>query len=115
MYARFAFVQWVQVGEPEVERQRGKWVVRRRGYDPATGRRRIKQLGTFDTKRVALAHRKAAVGGRAGSDNETLADYLEKSWLPSKAGRVQQGTLDQYTWAARSHIEPLLARRGSAT
>src|SRR6202022_2716637 len=46
-------MQWVAVGEPELHRQRGKWVVRVSGYDPATGRRRVRQLGTFETKRAA--------------------------------------------------------------
>src|SRR5947209_20540903 len=82
-------VDWVQNGEPEVQRQRGKWVVRQSGYDPATGRRRVKQLGTFPTKRAAVAHQKAAAAGRVGSDTETLAEFVEKVWLPSKKGRVE--------------------------
>jgi hypothetical protein len=49
MYARIGLVQWVQTGEPEVQRQRGKWVVRQRGYDAGSTRRRVKQLGTFET------------------------------------------------------------------
>lgn len=82
--------------------------MRQAGYDPATGRRRVKQLGTFATKRDAMAHRKAVAAGRVGSDDETLAEFLEESWLPSKAGRVEQSTLDQYGWAVRLHIVPLL-------
>ena len=101
-------MQWVQTGEPEVQRQRGKWVVRQRGYDAANGRRRVKQLGTFETKRAAMARRKALAEGRAGSDEETLAEFLEHVWLPSKEGRVEASTLDQYTWAVRRHIVPLL-------
>lgn len=101
-------MHWVVVGEPEVHRQRGKWVVRQGGYDPATGRRRVKQLGTFATKRDAMAHRKAVAAGRVGSDDDTVAEFLERSWLPSKAGRVEQSTLDQYGWAVRLHIVPLL-------
>lgn len=101
-------MQWVVVGQPEVQRQRGKWVVRQNGYDASTGRRRVKQLGTFSTKRDALAHRKAVATGRVGSDEETLAEFLEDSWLPSKQGRVEESTLDQYRWAVRLHIAPLL-------
>ena len=101
-------MEWVQVGEPEVHRQRGKWVVRQGGYDPATGRRRVKQLGTFSTKRAAVARQKAVAEGRAGSEGETLREFLEKVWLPSKQGRVELATLDQYTWAVRRHIVPLL-------
>ncbi|MGH3370183.1 MAG: tyrosine-type recombinase/integrase [Nocardioidaceae bacterium] len=101
-------MQRVVVGEPEVHRQRGKWVVRQRGYDPATGRRRVKQLGTFATKRDAMAHRKSVATGRVGSDDETLAEFLDESWLPSKEERVEPSTLDQYRWAVRLHIVPLL-------
>ncbi len=53
-------MQWVQVGEPEVHRQRGKWVVRQQGYDaamnwrgrPLTSYRTIVELiaGTTTTK-----------------------------------------------------------------
>ncbi len=98
----------MQVGEPEVQRQRGKWVVRQSGYDAATGRRRVKQLGTFPTKRAAAAHQKAVAEGRAGGEGETLREFLEKVWLPSKQGRVELATLDQYGWAVRRHIVPLL-------
>jgi hypothetical protein len=70
-------MQWVAVGEPEVQRQRGKWVVRVSGYDPATGRRRVRQLGTFETKRAVVAHQKAAAAGWVGGDADTLADFLE--------------------------------------
>ncbi|HEX2275386.1 MAG TPA: tyrosine-type recombinase/integrase [Acidimicrobiales bacterium] len=101
-------MEWVQVGEPEVHRQRGKWVVRQGGYDPATGRRRVKQLGTFATKRAALAHQKAVAERRAGGEGETLGEFLERVWLPSKQGRVELATLDQYSWAVRRHIVPLL-------
>ena len=58
-------VQWVQVGEPEVHRQRGKWVVRQSGYDAVTGKRKVSQLGTFETRRAATAHRRAVLDGRA--------------------------------------------------
>ncbi len=55
-------MQWVQVGEPEVQRQRGKWVVRQAGYDAATGSRRVRQLGTFPSRRAALTSRSKAFG-----------------------------------------------------
>lgn len=101
-------MDWVKVGEPEVHRQRAKWVVRQAGYDPSTGRRKVKQLGTFDTKRAALAGRKEFADGRVGSATEVLSEFLETVWLPSKDGRVEASTLDQYTWAVRLHIAPLL-------
>ena len=98
----------VQAGEPEVHRQRGKWVVRLSGYDPATGKRRVKQLGTFETKRAAEAHVRALTDGRVGTAGETLAEFLEEVWLPAKEGRVEVATFDQYSWAVRRHIVPLL-------
>lgn len=81
--------------------------MRQAGYDPVTARRRVKQLGTFPTKRAALAHQRAVLDGRAGTDAESLADFLEV-WLRSKEGRVAVSTFDQYTWAVRRHITPLL-------
>jgi len=44
-------VDWAGTGEPTLQKQRGKWVIRQSGYDPATGRRRVRQLDTFDTRR----------------------------------------------------------------
>ncbi|MCA1673666.1 MAG: hypothetical protein LC799_16185 [Actinobacteria bacterium] len=79
-----------------------------RGYDPATGRRKVRQLGTCPSKRAALAHRAAVLAGRAGTENETVGQFLERVWLPSKHGRVEVGTFDQYEWAVRRHVVPLL-------
>ncbi len=106
-WATIGPVQWVQVAEPEVQRQRGKWVVRQSGYDPGSGRRKVKQLGTHSTKRAALAQRKSLADGQAGTDTESLADFCEV-WLRSKEGRVALSTFDQYAWALRRHVVPLL-------
>jgi integrase len=103
-------VQWVQVGEPEVQRQRGKWVVRQGGYDPATGRRKVSQLGTFETKRAAVAHQRSLLYGRAGTDTETVGEFVERVWLPAKEGRVEVATYDQYRWAVGRHIVPLIGK-----
>jgi integrase len=101
-------VELVRVGEPHVRRQRGKWVVRIEGYDPASGKIKVRQAGTFDTKRAALAHQRSLLDGPVGTDGETLAEFLEKVWLPSKEARVERATLDQYTWAVRRHVVPLI-------
>jgi integrase len=98
----------VEAVEPSVQRQRGRWVVRVSGYDPATGRRRVRQLGTFDTKRAALACARAAAEGRAGGDDETVGAFLEQVWLPAKDGRVEVATYDQYRWAVVRHIVPMI-------
>ncbi len=99
---------WVTTGEPTIQRQRSRWVVRVAGYDAATGRRRVRQLGTHETKRAAVAHQRAIMDGRVGSDDETLSAYLREVWLPSKDERVEVGTYDQYRWAVEGHIIPLL-------
>ncbi len=104
-------VQWVQVGEPEVQRQRGKWVVRQSGYDPSTGRRRVKQLGTHAIKRAALAQRKSLVEGQAGTDAESLGDFCEV-WLRSKEGRVATSNLGPVRLGAATPRRPA-PRRGA--
>ena len=101
-------MEWVQVGEPSIQRQRGKWVLRQAGYDPASGRRRVRQLATFDTRRAAQAHLRAVLDGRLGTEGETLREYLETVWLPSKMGRVEGGSYSQYSWALERHVIPLV-------
>lgn len=98
------------MGEPAVQRQRDKWVVRQSGYDPATGRRRVSQLGTFATKRAAVAHQRALLDGRAGTEGETVGEFLETAWLRAKEGRVALATYDQYRWAVNLHIVPLIGK-----
>jgi integrase len=99
---------WVTTGEPTIQRQRNHWVVRVAGYDAVTGRRRVRQLGTYSTKKAAVGHQRAIMDGRVGSDDETLSAYLREAWLPSKDARVEVGTYDQYRWAVEGHIIPLL-------
>jgi hypothetical protein len=101
-------MEWVTVGEPQVQRQRGRWVVRVSGFDPGSGRRRVRQLGTFATKREAVEVCRGVSEGRVGTASETVGEFLTAVWLPSKAGRVEPSTFDQYEWAVRRHIVPLV-------
>lgn len=101
-------MEWVPHDEPTVQKQRGKWTVRQGGYDPSTGRRKVRQLGTFDTKRAATELAKSVAAGRAGSADETVEAFVVEVWLRSKEGRVEQSTLDQYRWAVERHIVPLI-------
>jgi len=101
-------MEWVPHDEPTVQRQRDKWTVRHGGYDPATGRRKVRQLGTFDTKRAATDLAKSVAVGRVGSADETVETFVVEVWLKSKEGRVEQSTLDQYRWAIEGHIVPLI-------
>lgn len=101
-------MEWVAEGEPTIQKQRGKWAVRQTGYDPATGRPKVRQLGTFPTKKAAVAFSKTVGVGQAGSDDETVAAFVGDVWLRSKEGRVERSTLDQYRWAVHRHIVPLI-------
>lgn len=103
-----AGMAWVAGGEPLVQKQRGRWVVRQPGYDGATGRRQPKQVGTFATKREALAMARRITEGRAGTSEQSLEAYLHYVWIPSKEARVEQTTLNQYRWAIDGHIVPLI-------
>ena len=65
-------MEWVPHDEPTVQKQRGKWTVRQGGYDPSTGRRKVRQLGTFDTKRAATE-----LAAALGISRVTARRYLE--------------------------------------
>ena len=73
-----------------------------------TGRRKVRQLGTFDTKRAATACARSKIEDRPGGDDENLAAFLEQVWLPAKEGRVEVSTYEQYRWAVGRHIVPLI-------
>jgi integrase len=40
-----------------------------------------------------------------------VAGFLELVWLPAKHGEVDRSTFDQYAWAVRRHIVPVLGQR----
>ena len=101
-------MELVRVGEPHVRRQRGKWVVRIEGYDPASGKVKVRQAGTFETKRAAFAHQRSLLDGRAGTETETVGEFVQQVWLRSKDGRVETSTFDQHRWAVDRHIVPLI-------
>lgn len=46
---------WKPTGAPAVRKQRRRWVVRIDGFDTETGRKRPRQLGTYDNRRAAQA------------------------------------------------------------
>jgi integrase len=101
-------MQWVALEAPAVQKQRGKWVVRHVGYDPATGRRKVRQLGTFTTKKAALERSRAVGAGLVATADETVQAFVSDVWLRAKQGRVEQSTYDQYHWAVEHHIVPLV-------
>ncbi|MEO6125694.1 MAG: Arm DNA-binding domain-containing protein, partial [Ilumatobacteraceae bacterium] len=95
-------MSWKSTGQPTVRLQRGKWTVRVDGIDTATGKRRPKQIGTFESKRSADA------AARTHKAEETSTARGDVSWL---VRRYVNGKIDitpkareQYVWAI-PHIE----------
>ena len=84
------------------------------GYDPATGNRRVRQLGTFETKRAAVAQQRALLDGRAGTDGETLSEFLERSGCPPRRAGSRRRPSTSTRGRFGRHIVPL-HRRGPAS
>lgn len=101
-------MQELSQAELVVQKHRGKWTVRQVGYDPSTGKRRVRQVGTFDTKKAANAYKDRVADGRVGLETDTVAGYVGTSWLTAIEPRVDESTFDQYSWAVSNHIVPLL-------
>jgi integrase len=93
---------WKAIGEATVRQQRRKWVVRLDGIDTETGKHRPRQLGTYQSRRTALAAaRTAAAEGRL-VERGTVG-WLVRRYVASRTD-VAQKTRDQYEWAI-PHIE----------
>ncbi len=93
---------WKQTGQPTVQKQRDKWVVRVDGIDTETGRRRPRQVGTFSSRRAAQSAATAfAASGAHIGDRDTVGRVVDHC----VAGKVDVGskTRLQYEWAA-GHI-----------
>ncbi len=99
---------WISSGEAVVQKQRGRWVVRQPGYDGATGKRRPRQVGTFATKREALATARRVGPGGAGSGSQTLEVFLTDVWLRAMESKVEASKLAQYRRVVGKEIVPLL-------
>ena len=93
---------WKATGAPTVRKQRDKWVVRVDGIDNATGKHRPRQLGTYPSRRAALAAARAGQADRRSTERGTV------SWLVRRyvAGRtdITLKSRESYEWAI-PHIE----------
>jgi len=93
---------WKATGPPTVRKQRDKWVVRVDGIDTATGKHRPRQLGTYPSRRAALAAARAGQADRRSTERGTV------SWLVRRyvAGRtdITLKSRESYEWAI-PHIE----------
>ena len=90
---------------PAAARQVGRAPGRLRPrHRPAAG----EQLGTFATKRSATSYARRLARGRAGTDTRRCRRVPRGGVAAVEGGRVEAATLDQYGWAVRRHIVPLL-------
>src|SRR5262249_9214958 len=93
---------WKASGRPTVRKQRDKWVVRVDGIDTETGRQRPRQLGTYSSKRSAVAAaRSVAIEERVAS-RDTVS-WLVRRYVASRTD-VTLKAREQYEWAI-PHIE----------
>jgi integrase len=92
---------WKQTGQPTVQKQRDKWVVRVEGIDTETGRRRPRQIGTYASRRSAqTAATSFAAAGELGAEHGTVGGLVDR-WVAAKVD-VTAKTRLQYEWAARN-------------
>ena len=89
-----------------VKRRGSRWVaIIELEPDPASGRRRQRQGGSFPTKRAAQeALAEMVTGQRSAPVNVTLGEFLEEEWLPSRSHRAA-ATRQQYAWAVRRLVQ----------
>jgi integrase len=75
--------------------------------DPATGKRRQRQGGSFKTKREAQEALAEMISSQwVAPAKLSLADYLLEDWLPSRSHR-SGATRQQYRWAVNHLVEHL--------
>ena len=67
-------------------------------------------MAGFDSREEAEASLAEALAGLGGGSRRTVAGFLEFVWLPAKHGEVDRSTFDQYAWAVRRHIVPVLGQ-----
>ncbi len=91
-----------------MKRRGDRWVtILELERDPATGKRRQRQSGSFRTKREAQEALAEMVTGQWVAPVQlTLADYLNDEWLPSRSHRAG-ATRQQYKWAVGHLVENL--------
>ena len=85
------------------------------GVDAATGKQRYRWHAAGDTRRGAerlLADlvKRIHDGEYRTPEKITLADYLQKRWLPAKRTRVKPSTASAYERIIRLHIVPHIGR-----
>jgi integrase len=95
-------MSWKALGQPTVRKQRDKWVVRIDGIDTATGKHRPRQLGTYASRRSALAASRAQRAEARSTERGTVS-WLVRRYVASKSD-ITPKAREQYSWAI-PHIE----------
>jgi integrase len=95
-------VGWKASGRPTVRKQRDKWVVRVDGIDTETGRQRPRQLGTYSSKRSAVAASRSVAFEERVASRDTVS-WLVRRYVASRTD-VTLKAREQYEWAI-PHIE----------
>lgn len=93
---------WKATGEATVPRPGGKWVVRLDGIDTQTGKHRPRRLGTYQSRRSALAAARTAAAEGRPVERGTVG-WLVRRFVASRTD-VASKTREQYEWAI-PHIE----------
>lgn len=88
----------------------GTWAYRIDSEIGRDGRRGQRQVAGFASREDAEAALADALAAQGGGDPRTVAGFLERVWLPAKRSEVERSTFDQYAWAVRRHIVPVLGR-----
>ncbi len=93
---------WKPTGQPTVRQQRDKWVVRVDGIDTETGKQRPRQLGTYLSKRTAMAASRS-IGVENSAVARDTVGWLVRRYVASRTD-VTLKAREQYAWAI-PHIE----------
>ncbi len=93
---------WKATGQPTVRQQRDKWVVRVDGIDTETGKHRPRQLGTYPSKRSAMAASRAPAAEDMAAVKDTVG-WLVRRYVASRTD-ISLKAREQYEWAI-PHIE----------
>lgn len=86
----------------------GTWAYRIDAGAGGGGCRAQRQVAGFASREEAEAALAEALAAQGGGDPRTVAGFLERVWLPAKRSEVERSTFDQYAWAVRRHIVPVL-------
>ena len=95
--------KWKATGQRTVRKQRDKWVVRVDGIDTATGKHRLRQLGTFASQRSANAAARSMKTEDRSTERGTVS-WLVRRYVASRTD-ITVKARQQYEWGDPAHRE----------